>query len=84
MVRMVLMLITAWKVLLVFMTVSITFVIPLVFLYMVSVQQNVFLDLVLVCDAFGLAVLYGVLMVSVLQEVVRRPGQARAEPDSIP
>ena len=69
MVRMVLMLITAWKVLLVFMTVSITFVIPLVFLYMVSVLQNVFLDLVLICDAFGLAVLYGVLMVAVIREM---------------
>ena len=82
--RMVLVLMTAWKVLLVGLTVLITFVIPLVFLYMVSVFQNVLLDLVLVCDAFGLAVLYGVIMVSVLQEVVRRPQRAGAEPGSVP
>jgi hypothetical protein len=69
MMRMVLMLMTAWKVLLVFMTVSITFGIPLVFLYMVSVLQKVFLDLVLICDAFGLAVLYGVIMVAVIREM---------------
>ena len=77
-------LMTAWKVLLVGLTVSITFGIPLVFLYMVSVLQNVFLDLVLVCDAFGLAILYGVILVAVLQEVVRRPQRARAEPGSVP
>ena len=82
--RMVLILMTAWKVLLVGLTVSITFGIPLVFLYMVSVFQNVLLDLVLVCDAFGLAVLYGVIMVAVLQEVVRRPQRARAGPGSGP
>jgi hypothetical protein len=77
-------LMTTWKVLLVVLTVLITFGVPLVFLYAVSVQQNVFLDLILMCDAFGLAFLYGAIMVWVIEEVVGQPRRARAEPDSVP
>jgi hypothetical protein len=45
------------------------FGVPLLFLYEVGLHHNV----LLMCDAFGLAFLYGVLMVWVIEEVVRRP-----------
>jgi hypothetical protein len=74
---------TTWKALLVVLTLLTTFGVPLFFLYEVSVQQNVLLDMILMCDAFGLALLYGSIMVWVIEEVVRRPRRAVAEPDSV-
>lgn len=74
---------TTWKLLLVVLTVLTAFGVPLLFLYEVGVQQNVLLDLILMCDAFGLAFLYGVIMVWVIEAVVRRPQQAVAESGSV-
>lgn len=72
-----------FKALLVCLTVVISVGVPLWFLDEAGVQQHVLLGLILMSDAFGLAFLYGVMMVWVIEAVVRRPRQAVPEPDSV-